>query len=222
MQPRTVTAKVGAIVWATGWKPYDATKIENLGFGRFPNVITNVMMERLASQNGPTEGKIVRPSDGRGDREDRLRAVRRLARREPSPVLLGGLLSGLDEAGHLRPRALPGRGDPPLLHRRPRAGSHGRLLHEGPAGREVLLPPGQGRQDHRGLRTATSILEAENTLTGEITQDGSRPGGPGHGHGAEHGRRATATGDGLDEFGFIVPDATRESSAPAWRCDPST
>ncbi len=63
MQPRTVTAKVSAIVWATGWKPYDAGKIENLGFGKIPNVITNVMMERLASPNGPTEGKILRPSD---------------------------------------------------------------------------------------------------------------------------------------------------------------
>jgi quinone-modifying oxidoreductase subunit QmoA len=64
MQPRTITAKVGGIVWATGWKPYDATKLDTLGFGRFPNVITNVMMERYASENGPTEGKIVRPSDG--------------------------------------------------------------------------------------------------------------------------------------------------------------
>jgi quinone-modifying oxidoreductase subunit QmoA len=63
MQPRTITAQVGAIVWATGWKPYDATKIENLGFGKFDNVITNVMIERLASPNGPTEGKILRPSD---------------------------------------------------------------------------------------------------------------------------------------------------------------
>jgi len=63
MQPRTITAKVGAIVWATGWKPYDATKIDNLGFGIYPNVITNVIMERLASPNGPTEGKILRPSD---------------------------------------------------------------------------------------------------------------------------------------------------------------
>nr|MBN2276386.1 CoB--CoM heterodisulfide reductase iron-sulfur subunit A family protein [candidate division Zixibacteria bacterium] len=63
MQPRTITAKVGAIVWATGWKPYDATKIDNLGFGRYKNVITNVIMERLASKSGPTEGKIVRPSD---------------------------------------------------------------------------------------------------------------------------------------------------------------
>jgi quinone-modifying oxidoreductase subunit QmoA len=64
MQPRTITVNVGAIVWATGWKPYDATRLENLGFGRYPNVITNVMMERYASENGPTEGKISRPSDG--------------------------------------------------------------------------------------------------------------------------------------------------------------
>jgi quinone-modifying oxidoreductase subunit QmoA len=65
MPERTITAKVGAIVWATGWKPYDATKLENLGFGKLQNVITNVMMERYASEDGPTEGKIVRPSDGR-------------------------------------------------------------------------------------------------------------------------------------------------------------
>ena len=64
MQPRTITANVGAIVWATGWKPYDATKMDKLGFGRYPNVITNVLMERYASENGPTGGRIVRPSDG--------------------------------------------------------------------------------------------------------------------------------------------------------------
>jgi quinone-modifying oxidoreductase subunit QmoA len=65
MQPTTVTANVGAIVWATGWKPYDANNLTNLGFGKLPNVITNVLMERYASENGPTKGKIVRPSDGR-------------------------------------------------------------------------------------------------------------------------------------------------------------
>ncbi len=57
--------KVGAVIMATGWKPYDAGKIDNLGFGRYADVITNVMMERLAAPNGPTQGKIVRPSDGR-------------------------------------------------------------------------------------------------------------------------------------------------------------
>ncbi|MCP4624718.1 MAG: CoB--CoM heterodisulfide reductase iron-sulfur subunit A family protein, partial [bacterium] len=63
MQPKTLTAKVGAIVTATGWKPYDAKKLDTLGFGRYPNVITNVIMERIAAPNGPTKGKILRPSD---------------------------------------------------------------------------------------------------------------------------------------------------------------
>ena len=57
------SVKVAAVVAATGWAPYDATKIDNLGFGRFPNVITNVIMERLAAPDGPTKGRILRPSD---------------------------------------------------------------------------------------------------------------------------------------------------------------
>ncbi|MBO8182649.1 MAG: CoB--CoM heterodisulfide reductase iron-sulfur subunit A family protein [Archaeoglobus sp.] len=65
MEPKTIRIKADSIVIATGWKPYDATKLDNLGFGVYPNVITNVMMERLAAFNGPTKGKIVRPSDGK-------------------------------------------------------------------------------------------------------------------------------------------------------------
>jgi quinone-modifying oxidoreductase subunit QmoA len=65
MEPKTVNLKVGAIVWATGWTPYDANKIDNLGFGKYPNIITNMMLERYASPNGPTKGKIIRPSDGK-------------------------------------------------------------------------------------------------------------------------------------------------------------
>jgi quinone-modifying oxidoreductase subunit QmoA len=56
---------VASIVWATGWKPYDAGKLESYGYGRVPNVITNVEMERLSAEGGPTAGKIVRPSDGK-------------------------------------------------------------------------------------------------------------------------------------------------------------
>ena len=63
MESKTLNFNVGSIVWATGWQPYDATKMDNLGFGQHPNVITNMMMERLAAPNGPTQGKIVRPSD---------------------------------------------------------------------------------------------------------------------------------------------------------------
>jgi quinone-modifying oxidoreductase subunit QmoA len=63
MQAKTVDLPVGAIVWATGWEPYDAHRIDNLGFGQYDNIITNMMLERLASKSGPTQGKIVRPSD---------------------------------------------------------------------------------------------------------------------------------------------------------------
>lgn len=63
MQPASFDLKVGAIVWATGWEPYEAAKIAYYGFGKNQNVITNVMMERLAAHNGPTGGKIVRLSD---------------------------------------------------------------------------------------------------------------------------------------------------------------
>jgi len=65
MQPQTFTLKVGAIVWAAGWSPYDASKIEYYNFDKNSNVISNVMMERLASINGPTGGKLLRPSDGK-------------------------------------------------------------------------------------------------------------------------------------------------------------
>lgn len=55
-----IDIKIGSVVLATGWQPYDATKLENLGFGKYQNVITNVMMEEMAKS-----GKIVRPSDGK-------------------------------------------------------------------------------------------------------------------------------------------------------------
>ncbi len=58
------TFHVAAVVAATGWAPYEATRIENLGFGKHKNVVTNVMLERMAARDGPTAGRILRPSDG--------------------------------------------------------------------------------------------------------------------------------------------------------------
>ena len=59
---------VAAIVTATGWKPYDAARLDPLGYGRFANVVTNVVLERMAAADGPTGGRILRPSDGREPR----------------------------------------------------------------------------------------------------------------------------------------------------------
>jgi quinone-modifying oxidoreductase subunit QmoA len=65
MQPEIVTVNVGAIVWATGWKPYDASRIQPYGYDRFPNVVTSVEFERMCDPLGPTGGKLVRASDGK-------------------------------------------------------------------------------------------------------------------------------------------------------------
>ncbi|HET7831858.1 MAG TPA: FAD-dependent oxidoreductase [Gallionella sp.] len=65
MQEETLELNVGAVVWATGWKPYDAAKIQPYGYGRFANVITSLEFERLADPHGPTGGKLLRPSDGK-------------------------------------------------------------------------------------------------------------------------------------------------------------
>ena len=62
--PTTETLEVGAVVLATGWRPYPSDRLPELG-GGLPDVIANVEMERLASPSGPTRGAILRPSDGR-------------------------------------------------------------------------------------------------------------------------------------------------------------
>jgi heterodisulfide reductase subunit A len=56
---------VGAIILAVGYKLYDPTPAEELGYGRYPNVVTGLQFERLTSRSGPTEGIIERPSDGK-------------------------------------------------------------------------------------------------------------------------------------------------------------
>ena len=65
MQEETIEFKAGAVIWATGWQPYDANKIQPYGYDRIANVITSVEFERMMDPRGPTGGKLVRPSDGK-------------------------------------------------------------------------------------------------------------------------------------------------------------
>lgn len=55
------TVRTGAVVLATGWKPYDASKLDYLGYGK-KNVVTNIEFEDIAKKNN---GRILRPSDGK-------------------------------------------------------------------------------------------------------------------------------------------------------------
>jgi heterodisulfide reductase subunit A len=62
-KPEYLKVKVGTIVVATGWDSYDPTELKQYGYGKYPNVITGLQMERLLSSFGPVVGKPVRPSD---------------------------------------------------------------------------------------------------------------------------------------------------------------
>ena len=50
---------VGTIIVATGYDPFDPRLKPEFGYGRYKNVITGLEFERLASADGPTQGKIL-------------------------------------------------------------------------------------------------------------------------------------------------------------------
>jgi heterodisulfide reductase subunit A-like polyferredoxin len=60
---KTVDHKVGSIILAPGYQTYQAELSEEYGFGRYPNVITALQLERYLSASGPTFGHVHRPSD---------------------------------------------------------------------------------------------------------------------------------------------------------------
>ncbi len=60
--------EVGNIILATGFKPFDALKIERYGYGKFPEVLTSLEFERLINASGPTGGDITfRSQDKKGN-----------------------------------------------------------------------------------------------------------------------------------------------------------
>ncbi len=65
MEARELEMDVQAVIWATGWDPYDPSSLRELGYGAHPDIITSLMLERLAASDGPTRGRILCPSDGR-------------------------------------------------------------------------------------------------------------------------------------------------------------
>ena len=62
MKPEIVELDVGAIIVTTGFELFDAMQQLEYGYGKYPDVMSNLEMERMLSAAGPTEGKIIRPS----------------------------------------------------------------------------------------------------------------------------------------------------------------
>ena len=56
---------VGAIIVATGYHLFDASRKPEYGYGIVKNVITSMELEQMLNASGPTQGRLVRPSDGR-------------------------------------------------------------------------------------------------------------------------------------------------------------
>ena len=59
-----VELKVGAIVVATGYDVLDPSAMYEYGYARSDDVITTLGMERLINSSGPTNGEILKPSNG--------------------------------------------------------------------------------------------------------------------------------------------------------------
>jgi len=62
------TLHIGAIIAATGVRPYDPTGLYGYGDSRFPDVVTSMELERMMSPEGPTKGEVIRPSTGEAPR----------------------------------------------------------------------------------------------------------------------------------------------------------
>jgi len=64
MVPEIIEEDVGAIIVATGYDQYGIENMAEYGYGINPDVITGLEFERILSASGPTQGQVLRPSDG--------------------------------------------------------------------------------------------------------------------------------------------------------------
>ncbi len=60
----TETVLVSDIVIATGYHEMQPVNVDEYGYGKHPNIITQLELAKILDPNGKTEGKVVRPSDG--------------------------------------------------------------------------------------------------------------------------------------------------------------
>jgi heterodisulfide reductase subunit A len=64
-KPEEVEINVGAIILSIGYDMYNPEDMEELGYGKYINVLTGLELERLLLAAGPTGGKVIRASDGK-------------------------------------------------------------------------------------------------------------------------------------------------------------
>jgi heterodisulfide reductase subunit A len=83
MGSRLIAREVAAVIVATGFDLLDPSLLSEFGYGKHPDILTSMELERLLQASGPSLGEVVRPSDGRhpesvlfvlcaGSRDERL------------------------------------------------------------------------------------------------------------------------------------------------------
>jgi len=63
-EKKELSLNVGAIVLAPGTNVYDPQNPDYYGYSKHPNIVTSLEFERMLAASGPTQGHLVRPSDG--------------------------------------------------------------------------------------------------------------------------------------------------------------
>jgi heterodisulfide reductase subunit A len=65
LEPKEVEVEVGTIIIATGYDIYLPEEGNVYGYGKYNNVLTSLEFERLILASGPTNGHVIRASDGK-------------------------------------------------------------------------------------------------------------------------------------------------------------
>ena len=60
-----LTEKYGAIIVAAGYNPISLEKFDEYAYSQSPDVVSSLEFERLCNASGPTNGHLLRPSDGK-------------------------------------------------------------------------------------------------------------------------------------------------------------
>ncbi|MHA2325877.1 MAG: hydrogenase iron-sulfur subunit, partial [Promethearchaeota archaeon] len=63
-ESETVKIKSGSIIVATGLNTFDPSLLGELNYTKYPDIITTMQLERLLNNDGPSHGKVIKPSNG--------------------------------------------------------------------------------------------------------------------------------------------------------------
>jgi heterodisulfide reductase subunit A len=168
-QGSTIDLHVGGIIIATGYQLYDAKKLETYGYGTYKDVITMMDLERFVSATGPTGGYIKRAD---GSDVKRMAIVLCAGSRDKNYIpycsriccmyalkqafVLKKML-GIDVSIYYTDIRATGKGYEDLYWRDEEAG--------------VAFIRGKVAEVYRDNKTGKLVAVAEDTITGEMTEE---------------------------------------------------